>query len=234
MSNAIEFISSYNKIDARLRALYRGKGNLNFTDLVRRCAEFDPTVKRYAEELLSFARLRNAIVHESKKEYVIAEPCDEATRLIAHIADLLSSPPRLSVLKPKSVAGVGAEEPLSEAIRMGARTGYSNLPVYRNGRMVGVLGDRRVVRALGRALERGEGVEEVLKRPCGEVVAEEDMQRFYKILSQNDTVQSALEAFEENRKLSAIIVTETGFAGDKIVDLLTAADIPRLLKLLEE
>ena len=34
--NALEFISAYNIIDARLRALYRGKGNLNFSDLVRR------------------------------------------------------------------------------------------------------------------------------------------------------------------------------------------------------
>ncbi len=234
MSNAIEFISSYNRIDARLRALYRGKGNLNFTDLVRRSAEFNPTVKRYEEELLSFARLRNAIVHESKKEYVIAEPCDEATNLISRIAELLCTPPKLSVLKPKKVAGVEAEAPLSEAIRMGARTGYSNLPVYRKGRMVGMLGNRRIVWALGRALERGDDLAAVLQTPCGEIVAEEDMMRFYKVLSKGDTVQSALDAFADNRKLLAVVVTETGFLGDPIVDLLTAADIPRLMQLLEE
>ena len=40
MSNAVDFISAYNTIDSRLRAIYRGKGNLQFSDLVRRCAEF--------------------------------------------------------------------------------------------------------------------------------------------------------------------------------------------------
>ena len=58
--------------------------------------------------------------------------------------------------------------------------------------------------------------------------------RFYKVLSKGDTVQSALDAFADNRKLLAVVVTETGFLGDPIVDLLTAADIPRLMQLLEE
>lgn len=234
MSNAVEFISAYNRIDARLRAVYRGKGNLNFTDLVRRCAESNPTVSRYEEELFSFARLRNAIVHESRETYVIAEPCDEATKLIGHIAELLCTPPKLSMLKSKNVAGVAEDAPLSEAVLLSARTGYSNLPVYRKGRAVGMLGNRRIVQTLGRALERGEDVGEVLAMPCGKATAEEDLLRFYKVLSADDTVEAALDAFSENRKLLAVIVTETGIMGDKIVDLLTAADIPRLMKMLEE
>ncbi len=234
MGNAAEFISSYNRIDVRLRAVYRGKGNLNFTDLVRRCAEINATVKRYEEELLSFARLRNAIVHESKREYVIAEPCDSATQLITHIAALLETPPRLSVLKPKRIAGVEASEPLSAAVVMSARTGFSNLPVYRGGRMVGMLGDRRIVRTVGSALERGEDIDEALKTPCGEATAEEDLLRFYKVLGKDDTVQSALDAFAENRKLLAVIVTETGRMGDAAVNLLTPSDIPRLMQLAEE
>ena len=72
MSNAIDFISAYNTIDSRLRAIYRGKGNLQFSDLVRRCAEFNNTVRKYEDDLLLCARLRNVIVHESKKDRIIA------------------------------------------------------------------------------------------------------------------------------------------------------------------
>ena len=82
MSNAIEFISAFNIIDSRMRAIYRGKGNLQFSDLVRRCAEFQMTIRKYEEDLLLCARLRNVIVHESRKDRIIAEPCDELTRLI--------------------------------------------------------------------------------------------------------------------------------------------------------
>ena len=234
MSNAIDFISAYNTIDSRLRAIYRGKGNLQFSDLVRRCAEFNNTVRKYEDDLLLCARLRNVIVHESKKDRIIAEPCDDLTRLIAHVAELLSMPPRLSVLREKNVTGIDAEATLAEALVRIAQTNYSNLPVYRKDRMIGILNNRRVVRVVGQALERGEDVDVFLQTPCSQILQAEDMNRFYRVLGRSDTVQEAIDAFEDNRKLLAVVVTESGDAGDRIVNLLTSADIPMLIRILEE
>ena len=234
MSNAVDFISAYNTIDSRMRAIYRGKGNLQFSDLVRRCAEFNNTVRKYEDDLLLCARLRNVIVHESKKNRIIAEPCDELTRLICHVADLLSMPPKLSVLKEKNVTGIDAEATLADVLIRIAQTNYSNMPVYRKGRMIGILNNRRVVRVIGQALERGEDVDTCLQTPCADVLQAEDMHRFYRVLGRNDTVQEAIDAFEDNRKLLAVVVTESGYAGDKIVNLLTSADIPQLIRILEE
>ena len=234
MSNAIDFISAYNTIDSRLRAIYRGKGNLQFSDLVRRCAEFNNTVRKYEDDLLLCARLRNVIVHESKKDRIIAEPCDDLTRLICHVAELLSMPPRLSVLREKNVTGIDAEATLAEAFVRIAQTNYSNLPVYRKDRMIGILNNRRVVRVVGQALERGEDVDVFLQTPCSQILQAEDMNRFYRVLGRSDTVQEAIDAFEDNRKLLAVVVTESGDAGDRIVNLLTSADIPMLIRILEE
>ncbi len=234
MSNAIDFISAYNTIDSRLRAIYRGKGNLQFSDLVRRCAEFNNTVRKYEDDLLLCARLRNVIVHESKKDRIIAEPCDDLTRLICHVAELLSMPPRLSVLREKNVTGIDAEATLAEALVRIAQTNYSNLPVYRKDRMIGILNNRRVVRVVGQALERGEDVDVFLQTPCSQILQAEDMNRFYRVLGRSDTVQEAIDAFEDNRKLLAVVVTESGDAGDRIVNLLTSADIPMLIRILEE
>ena len=234
MSNAIEFISAFNIIDSRMRAIYRGKGNLQFSDLVRRCAEFQMTIRKYEEDLLLCARLRNVIVHESRKDRIIAEPCDELTRLICHVAELLQSPPQLSLLKPKKVTFLSSETELGQAIEKISKTNYSNLPVYRGGRMLGVLNNRRVVRVVGQALERGENVGDVLQTPCADVLHEDDMFRFYKVLGKENTVQEAIDAFEENRKLLAVLVTSSGYVGDKIVNLLTSADIPQLIRMLEE
>lgn len=234
MSNAIDFISAYNTIDSRLRAIYRGKGNLQFSDLVRRCAEFNNTVRKYEDDLLLCARLRNVIVHESKKDRIIAEPCDDLTRLIGHVAELLSMPPRLSVLREKNVTGIDAEATLAAAFVRIAQTNYSNLPVYRKDRMIGILNNRRVVRVVGQALERGEDVDVFLQTPCSQILQAEDMNRFYRVLGRSDTVQEAIDAFEDNRKLLAVVVTESGDAGDRIVNLLTSADIPMLIRILEE
>lgn len=234
MSNAVEFISAYNAIDARLRAIYRGRGNLSFTDLVRRCAEFNKTVRRYEDELVSCARLRNAIVHESTKERIIAEPCDEVTGLMTHIAELLNSPPKLALLKEKRITWIDAAEPLSEGVIRASQSNFSNIPVYSGGRMAGILNNRRIVRELGRALENGTDVSEFLNTPCGDILHEEDMFRFYKVLGRQNTVQDAIDAFEENRKLLAVVVTEHGYMGDKIVNILTSADLPLLIRMLEE
>lgn len=234
MNNAIEFISAYNEIDARLRALYKGKGNLQFSDLVRRCAEYNATVKRYEDELASYARLRNAIVHNSTKEKIIAEPCDDATREIRHIADLLSRPPQLKDLKRKELSFLSSDATLKEAFCAIAKSGFSNLPVYDGGRMLGVINNRRLVRELGKALMRGESADSFLSATCAEILRDEDMYVYYKLLSAESSVQEAIDAFGENKKLLAVIVTEHGAHGSEITNILTAADLPRLLKLLED
>ena len=230
MNNALDFISAYNIIDARLRALYRGKGSPQFTDLVRRVAQFNATVKRYEEELVSFARLRNAIVHESTRERIIAQPCDDVTQLITHIAQMLSAPPTLAALKERQLMSMDADDTLADAIARIARSGYSNLPVYRGGRMVGVINNRRIVHAVGIALDRGEDIDEFLRHTCASVLREEDMQVYYKILSRTDTVQDAIDAFAGNRRLLAVLVSDKG---GKLTKILAPSDLPRLIAMLE-
>lgn len=232
MSNASDLISYYNLIDARMRAIYRGKGNLQFSDLVRRCAECNKTVKRYEEELISLARLRNAIVHNSTKEQIIAEPSDAFTSLSKHIYSLLSAPPRLSALKERGATGISDTATVGDAIRLIAKTDYSNLPVYRKDRAIGILNNRRLVQWLGERLD--DGLDELLNMPCTEIMREEDFPRYYVLLSRDDTVQDALDAFENNRKLLAVIVTENGRLSGRITNLLTASDLPKLYELLDE
>ena len=77
-------------------------------------------------------------------------------------------------------------------------------------------------------------MEECLQLPCEKILHEDDMMRFYKVLGKNNTIQEAIDAFEDNRKLLAVIVTSSGRVGDEIVNLLTSADLPMLLRLLEE
>ncbi len=231
MSNATDFISAYNTVDARMRTMYRGKGSLQFVDLVRRCAEFNSTIRKYEDELLSFAKLRNAIVHESNRERIIAEPCDDVTELFMHIAEMLSRPPKLGSLRPVNVTGIEGERTLAEAVVLMSERHYSNLPVYMAGKLVGMLNNRRIVRVVGRALRDGADVEETLAMSCRDAVDEADMVKYYKLLTAENTVQEAVDAFGENRKLFAVLVTGTG--GD-LTNLLTASDLPRLMKLLEE
>ena len=67
-----------------------------------------------------------------------------------------------------------------------------------------------------------------------DILAESDLFVYYKYLGKKDSLQEIVDAFEENRKLLAVCVSENGRAGERIVNFVTSADLPRINKLLED
>ncbi len=236
LDNAKTFLNSYNKIDAQLRELYNFKPAQSFTDVVRRSAEKNTVVRKYENDLADYARLRNAIVHQSTDGRVIAVPCDDVVENILHIEKLLCSPPTIGETLPeKKVVSIEAELSLRQAVLLIARTGYSNLPVYRGKRMIGIVNNRRIIQELGGALQAGRDIDAFLSETAvGDVVTETDLFVYYKYLSRNDTLQDVLAAFEENKKLLAVAVSENGRAGERILNFITSADLVRVNKVMED
>lgn len=226
----MDFIAAYNAVDARMRTLYKGKGTLGFSDLVRRLAPEQSVLAKYEDELIAFARLRNAIVHNTTGDRVIAEPTDEATALFCRIAELLTAPPKLKNVKKKApVVGIESRDSVGQATKLISKTGYSNLPVYRDGRLLGIVNNRSIVRALGEALIKGESADAFLKRKTESLLSESDS-AYYRVLRLDDTVEDALSAFSNNRRLLAVIVTD---GKGKLQKILTSKDIPQLIAMLD-
>ena len=234
--NATEFINAYNKIDAQLRELYGYKPAQSFTDVVRRSAEKNAVVRKYENELADYARLRNAIVHQSTDGRIIAVPCDDVVENILLIERLLCSPPTVGeTLQDKRIVSIEAELSLRQAVILMARTGYSNIPVYRGKRMIGIVNNRRVLRELGDVLAQGRSADAWLSEtPVADILAESDLFVYYKYIGKKDSLQEIVDAFEENRKLLAVCVSENGRAGERVVNFVTSADLPRINKLLED
>lgn len=234
--NATEFINSYNKIDAQLRDLYSFKPSQSFTDVVRRSAEKNSIVRKYENDLVDYARLRNAIVHQSTDGQIIAVPCDEVVEEMQLIERLLCTPPRIGEsIRPKKIVSVDDAISVKQAVMLIARTNFSNLPVYRGKRMVGMINNRRIIKALGSVLERGGDLDEfAAKTPVGEIVCESDLFAYYKYLGKQDTLQDVLAAFEENKKLLAVLVSEHGAAGERIENIITPVDLVEVNKILED
>ena len=236
ISNAKVFINSYNKIDAQLRDLYGFKPSQSFTDIVRRSAEKNSVVRRYENDLADYARLRNAIVHQSTDGRIIAVPCDDVVEQILRIEKLLCTPPTVGeTLQDKKIVSIEAGLSLRQAVMLIARTGFSNLPVYSGRRMVGIVNNRRIIAELGSRLQGGGSVDAYLSEiPVGDILAESDMFVYYKYVGKRDTLQDVLNAFEENKKLLAVAVSENGRIGERIVNFITTADLVRVNKLMED
>ena len=234
--NAEIFIDSYNKIDAQLRELYGFKPQQSFTVVERRSAEKNTVVRRYKNELTDYARLRNAIVHQSTDGRVIAVPCDDVVEDILRIERQLCTPPTVGEkLREKQVTSIDAAISLRQAVLLIARTGYSNLPVYEGKRMVGILNNRRIIKALGEVLREGGSADAFLSQTAaGEVVEPSDLFVYYRYVGKQDSLQSVLDAFESNKKLLAVCVSETGRAGERIVNFITPADLAAIHRMLED
>ena len=234
--NATEFINSYNKIDAQLRDLYSFKPSQSFTDVVRRSAEKNSIVRKYENDLVDYARLRNAIVHQSTDGQIIAVPCDEVVEEMRTIERLICTPPTIGeTLQEKKIVSIEAGLSLRQAVLLISRTGYSNLPVYEGRRMIGIVNNRRIIAELGGVLHRGQSVDEFLSRtPVEDVLSESDLFVYYKYLSKDSPLQAVVSAFEENKKLLAVAVSEHGKAGERIVNFIPPSDLAAIGRILED
>ena len=79
----------------------------------------------------------------------------------------------------------------------------------------------------------GENVTEFLAQtPCGALIGE-TLPAQYLLLPETATVFDVFEAFERQKDLFAVIVTENGAVGEKALLLLTPSDFPLINRYLE-
>ena len=137
------------------------------------------------------------------------------------------------------MTGIDGDATLADAlVRVAADQLFQSARLPEGTGCSGILNNRRLVRAMGQALEQAARTWTNFCRHAlfGRALREEDLRRFYRdAWGGNDTVQEAIDAFEDNRKLLAVVVTEDGYAvGDTIVNLLTSADLPMLIRMLDD
>ena len=56
----------------------------------------------------------------------------------------------------------------------------------------------------------------------------------YRLMNKYATVLDVFTEFEKRRSLVAVIVTENGVLGEKVISIITPADFPRINKFLEK
>ncbi|WP_253291319.1 hypothetical protein [Virgibacillus proomii] len=75
--NSDRFLTSFNRIEKMLRDLLINKKDASFSKAVKILKNSNALIKEYSDDLLEFAELRNAIVHNKiDMTYAIAEPHD--------------------------------------------------------------------------------------------------------------------------------------------------------------
>ena len=231
--NAKRFIAAYNRLDQGLREIYSIKRTLTFSDMIRKVANVNTVVSKFEEDLIDYARLRNAIVHKSGDE-LIAEPNIEVVEKLEKIARIINTPPRvIECLRPRKVYTVTGDTSLKEVVLQMAKAGYSVVPVYISGTLVGVINRKMIVDGIGKFIEQCRDIDDSINEPVSKCLDIFNETSHYEVASSNLTIENMMYMFQQNRKLSSVVLTENGNYTEPAKAVIVSADIIDLNTILD-
>lgn len=228
MQNSDRFLAAFNRIEAYLKEEGDVPKYEGFSRALNKAMYKNPMIKNFKEDLEKFSDLRNVIIHENiKPNYVIAEPHIDIVERIEKIADILERPERVIPTFKREVKKVGLYDNIEVPLRL-IRNGYSQFPVYNDGRFMGLLSDKCIAKWLAHFIEEdieslhSVKVEEILKydASCG---------RNVRFIDKDTTIYNALSIFSQFRKkniqVEAILITRTGKVDENLLGIITPRDI---------
>ena len=227
-------MDAYNAIDKALRIQYNFKTTISFSDLIRRCADLNSVIRGHENDLVNFARLRNAIVHSSDNNKVIAEPHLEVVQLMEKIAKLITTPPLvIDILRQRPVTTIDATRSLYDLIKETGKTGHGMIPAYHGNSLVGIVRWRKLIEDLATILDTKDLDSFIRQTSIESYLRMYPQSGHFTIVPKNITIEQVLTIFNNNRKIAAVLLTENGTAMELPIGFLTNADIIDLVKIIE-
>lgn len=232
-ANAVRFIAAYNRLDQGLREIYSIKRTLTYSDMIRKVANVNTVVSKFEEDLIDYGRLRNAIVHKSSDE-IIAEPNIDVVEKLEKIARLINTPPRVvDCLRPRKVYSVDGDTPLKDVVQEMARSGFSVVPVYVSNTLVGVINRKMIIDGLARFIVQKQDIDDAMNTAVSNCLDIFNETNHYEVAPQSMTIENLLYMFQQNRKLSSVILTENGNYTEPAKMVIVTADTIDLNNILD-
>lgn len=235
-SNALRFIKCYNLIDTALRNQGDMRRSISYTEAVRRAARTNGLVKKYEDKLIDYGRLRNAIVHSSNDEFVIAEPHLDVVEDYEKITKMICTPPlAISTICNKDFLSVEGSTKCSEVLELCYKKGFSNVPIYKNDMLIGVANLSKIGKILGKLVFEKKNVDDFINNTAIENVVKLSIEdNYYAIANDKITLDRVLTIFSENRKLLLIVLTRNGTLLEKPIGIISVGDIMDISRILDD
>jgi predicted transcriptional regulator len=227
MPTGDKFLAEFNRLENFLRRKVGSTRYMAFSDLVKTASRNDSTVRRYIRELLAFAKLRNAIVHDV--EYpgrIIADPRPEVVDQLAQVRRMIESPERVIPKFAKSIHVFDVGDRLVQCLNYMKEHDFSQVVVLREGIHVllsseGIAGWLRSAQSVGLIDLENATVGDALRFEGDNIC---------RYLPRDAPVEAAIEAFEkalaqDMPRLQAVLVTEHGRPEERPMGIITPWDL---------
>ena len=224
--NSEKFLTAFTKIEKQLKSRLDNRRDVGFSRSVKILQGSNAIVRRYIDDLLSFAELRNAIVHNKiDMAYAIAEPHDSIVERIERIEKELTHPKLVGAMFNKKVFAFEENDSLADMLIMFREKDLSKFPIYENNMFKGLLTQKGIAKWLA----NNETDPQLAKKTSIREVLPFEGENNYKFIASKVSVYRAVELFKEQvgrgKRLEALLITKTGMPEEKLEGIITAWDI---------
>ncbi|TDM39201.1 CBS domain-containing protein [Macrococcoides goetzii] len=225
MTTAEKFLNAFNTIERYLTQYNLNKGYASFSRLVDYAVLKDKVVAQYKDDLKQFAELRNAIVHNTRlgDNRVIAEPHEDVVKEIELIAEMLLHPTRAIEKATKKVVTFHINDLLTTVLSQINTSKFTQFPIYNGKTYVGLLTESGITRYFAANHQK-----DISTIKLSEVIAYEQKERAA-FVGEGATEMEVVSMFksynEQNEKLEAVLITDTGNKDGKLIGLITLYDL---------
>ncbi len=235
MSNSEKFLAIYNEIDAYMRKELNIESWVSHKELIRRLIDkCNLIIKTYADDLLSYAELRNAIVHNPYKNQLdpIAEPHNVIVSKYEKLKNQILHPPlaldRLAI-KEKDIYKVSLEDnALSVMEEMNSRY-FTHVPVIENNKLIGIFSENTIFSYIINNKNVLIDDEFKIKDFIQFIPINNHCSECFLFKPRTITVIEIEEVFKTdiigNKRVAAVFITENGRENEKILGLITQWDV---------
>jgi len=235
-TNYDDFITIYNELDAFMRKElnYDDYERVWHSDLIRQMAQKNKVFKLYMEELLAFARLRNAIVHNPNKRDAqpIADPHDYVVEKYKQILDKVLRPAialDTIAVRSENIYTASLNDKALDVMATMNKYTYTHVPIIEDGKLVGVFSENTVFSYIVNTgdvlLEKDAKIREFSEFiPIDKHVSES-----FAFVPRDTLVIDIEEMFadelKDGKRLAVVFMTNNGDLNEKILGLITAWDV---------
>jgi predicted transcriptional regulator len=235
MSNSFEFLSIYDELDEYMRRYLKADDNIPHRTLIERIAKKNNLLSKYREDLIDFAKLRNAIIHNPYRAMAdpIAEPHENIVELYRNIRNKIINPSvALDIsVKIKNIYCASPEDNAMQVMKIMSEQTFSHVPILINNRVIGVFSQYTVFSYLVKNQSICLDSTMKVKDYAEYTPLESHGGEYYEFVSKNTLASETEQMFkrrkDNHKRLGIVFVTENGSQDEKLLGIITGLDIAR-------
>ncbi|RKQ33879.1 CBS domain-containing protein [Oceanobacillus halophilus] len=227
--NSEVFLATFNRIEKELKSLLIHKKEVGFSKAVKILRNSNAIVKQYSDDLLEFAELRNAIIHnKTDATFAIAEPHDSIVESIMKIEKELTQPRRVINVFSRKVYTFQQDDTMESLLNVIREKQFTKFPIYRGNEFQGLITQKGITNWLAHHVNDSNKMMESFL----EDVLKYEKDGNYKFISGDSSVYEAVEVFKEQLgkgiRLEALLITSHGKTTEKLAGIITNWDIMKV------